>query len=50
MKSKNVKTQPAKILANLSLKLGKLSADSACCYIYHQPQIPDALRRLKDTK
>lgn len=50
MKSKNVKIQPAKLLANLSLKLGKLSADSACCYIYHQPQIPDALRRLKDTK
>lgn len=37
MKSKNLKNQPAKVLANLSLKLGKMSADSACCYIYHQP-------------
>ena len=29
MKPKNVKIQPAKALANVSLKLGKLSADSA---------------------
>lgn len=28
MKSKNVKTQLAKVLANVSLKLGKMSADS----------------------
>ena len=35
MKSKNVKIQPAKVLANVSLKLGKMSADSACVYIYH---------------
>lgn len=37
MKSENVKVQPAKILANVSLKLGKMSADNACCcntYIY----------------
>ncbi len=47
MKFKNVKAQPAKMLANVSLKLGKMSADSACCYIYHQPKMPDALKKMK---
>ena len=47
MKSKNLKNQPAKILSNLSLKLGKMSADSACCYIYHQPKMPEALKKMK---
>lgn len=40
MNSKNVKKQSAKALANVSLKLGKMSADSACCYIFHQPKMP----------
>ena len=47
MKSKNLKNQPAKVLENLSLKLGKMSADSACCYIYHQPKMPEALKKMK---
>lgn len=47
MKSKNLKNQSAKVLANLSLKLGKMSADSACCYIYHQPKMPEALKKMK---
>ena len=47
MKSKNLKNQPAKVLGNLSLKLGKMSADSACCYIYHQPKMPEALKKMK---
>lgn len=34
MKSKNLKNQPAKVLANLSLKLGKMSADSALSLIH----------------
>ena len=47
MKSKNVMNKPAKALAYVSLKLGKISADSACCYIYHQPKMPEALKRMK---
>lgn len=47
MKSKNAKIQPAKVLANVSLKLGKMFADSACVYIYHQPKMPKALKELK---
>lgn len=48
MRSKNEKLQPAKVLANVSLKLGKMSANSACAYIYHQPKIPEALKELKN--
>lgn len=48
MKTKNVKIQPAKALANVALKLGKFSADSACAYIYHQPKMPKELKKLKN--
>ena len=48
MKPKNVKIQPAKALANVSLKLGKLSADSACCYIFHQSKMPENLKKMKN--
>ncbi|HJC49645.1 MAG TPA: cyclic lactone autoinducer peptide [Candidatus Anaerostipes avistercoris] len=48
MRSKNEKLQPAKVLANVSLKLGKMSANSACAYIYHQPKMPEALKELKN--
>ena len=47
MKSKYLINQPANVLAYLSLKLGKMSADSACCYIYHQPKMPEALKKMK---
>ena len=47
MKLKKVKNQSAKALANVSLKLGKMSAESACCYIYHQPKMPAALKKMK---
>lgn len=47
MKFKNVKLEPAKVLANVSLKLGKISANSACAYIYHQPKMPTELKALK---
>lgn len=50
MKAKNVKIQSAKILANASLKLGKLSANSACAYIFHQPKMPEELKELKKQK
>lgn len=47
MKSKTVKNQTAKILAATSMKLGKMSANSACCYIYHQPKMPEELKNMK---
>lgn len=47
MKAKNVKNRSAKILASVSLKLGKFSADSACAYIFHQPKMPEGLKELK---
>ena len=47
MNYKNVKKQSSKSLANVYLKLGKMSADSACCYIFHQPKMPETLRKMK---
>ena len=35
------------IILQAHLKLGKMSADSACCYIYHQPKMPEALKKMK---
>ena len=46
MKTKNEKLQPAKVLADVSLKLGKISASSACAYIFHQPKMPAELKKL----
>ena len=48
MKNENEITKPAKTLANISLKLGKISANSACAYIFHQPKIPKELKALKE--
>lgn len=50
MKAKNGKIQPAKALANVSLKLGKMSANSACVYIFHQPKMPVELKKIKKKK
>lgn len=42
------KLQSAKALASASLKIGKVSADSACAYIFHQPKMPKELKALKE--
>ena len=47
MKIKNEKLQLSKVLADVSLKIGKISADSACAYIFHQPKMPAELKNLK---
>lgn len=47
MKNRNIKLQSAKVLANASLQLGKVSANSSCIYIFHQPKMPDELKKLK---
>lgn len=50
MKCKNIKFESGKALAALSLRIGKVSADSACAFIYHQPKMPAALKILKNRK
>ncbi|TGY86903.1 cyclic lactone autoinducer peptide [Petralouisia muris] len=50
MKCQNIKFKSGRALAALSLKLGKISADSACAFIYHQPKMPEALKILKNRK
>lgn len=47
MKINNGKFNLAKVLANVSLKVGKSSADGACVYIFHQPKMPRELKALK---
>lgn len=39
--------QSAKILAGISLSIGKVAANSACIFIYHQPKMPQALKKMR---
>ena len=48
MNVQNVKKQAAKTLADISLKLGTISADSVCCYIF--PSAQNAERTEKNEK
>lgn len=50
MKCKNMKYKISKNVAEMALKLAKLSVDGACIYIYHQPKIPEALKDIKSKK
>lgn len=47
MKVKDLKFHSAKMMASISLKMGKMSADSACSYLFHQPKMPAELKTLK---
>lgn len=48
MSAEKVRKQVAQGLADVSLKLGTISADSICCYIFHQPKMPEELKRKRD--
>lgn len=47
MKVEDLKFHSAKVMAGISLKIGKVSADSACSYLFHQPKMPAELKNLK---
>lgn len=47
MNSKDFKVKAAKLLAHASLKVGNISVNSSCAYIFHQPKVPDELKKLK---
>ncbi|MBO4292503.1 MAG: cyclic lactone autoinducer peptide [Lachnospiraceae bacterium] len=47
MKNNNMKNQSAKVLAEVSRVFGKISANSTCAYLFHQPQMPEKLKKLK---
>ncbi|WP_371287465.1 cyclic lactone autoinducer peptide [Dorea sp.] len=47
MSKNKLQFQSAKALANISLRLGKISANSACCYIYHQPKMPETIKKMR---
>lgn len=35
------------LLAKAAISVSKMSANSRCCYIYHQPKIPKDLKKLR---
>lgn len=37
----------ANVLANLALEFSTMAANSRCICIYHQPKMPDAVRKLR---
>lgn len=37
----------ADILAKAAVSVSKMSANSRCCYIYHQPKMPNDLKKLR---
>lgn len=47
MSKNKLQSQSAKALANISLRFGKISANSACCYIYHQPKMPETIKKMR---
>lgn len=47
MNVKDLKNRSAKMMAGVSLKIGKVSANSACSYLFHQPPMPADLKSLK---
>ena len=47
MKTKKIKSISAKILEKIAIKIGQMSVESACCYIYHQPKMPENLKKNK---
>lgn len=47
MKEKKLKNRSAKMLAGVSLRIGKVSANSACSYLFHQPPMPADLKNMK---
>lgn len=49
MKMKNFlkKLTAAGVLNSLAFVLVAMSANSACCWVYHQPEFPDAANKFK---
>lgn len=44
---KKLKEQTAKALANVSLEIGKVAANTMCFYIFHQPKMPKSLKKMR---
>lgn len=41
------RTRTAEFLAKAAMVFGKAAANSTCCYIYHQPKMPEGLKKLR---
>jgi cyclic lactone autoinducer peptide len=47
---KNVSMKLGKGLAGLALKVTTYQANSACCWISHQPKLPEGAKKLQKFK
>lgn len=47
MNKKNLKNRSAKALAVVARKVGELSANTKCVCIYHQPEMPEGIKKLR---
>lgn len=43
----SIEKKLANALANTARSVGKLSVNSACAYIFHQPKMPEGMKKLR---
>ena len=47
MNKKNIKNRGAKVLGTLAKKVGEFTANTKCVCIYHQPEIPEGIKKMR---
>lgn len=47
MDKKTIKNRGAKVLGVIARKVGELSANTKCVCIYHQPNMPEEIKKLR---
>lgn len=47
MRKNNKSSVTASILGGLALGVSKFAANSRCAFIYHQPKLPDNIKKYK---
>lgn len=47
MNKKNIKNRGAKVLGTLAKKVGEFAANTKCVCIYHQPEIPEDIKKMR---
>lgn len=47
MDKKNIKNRGAKALVDIARRVGEFSANTKCVCIYHQPKMPEEIKKLR---
>lgn len=47
MDKKTIKKRGAKALGDIAKKVGELSANTKCVCIYHQPKMPEEIKKMR---